>query len=569
MKQKFTLLALAFAASGLLQAQKPDKYRETAIQQFKADIGYLASDELEGRLTGWPGEEKSAQYISRRFADLKLQPLLDNNTSWLQRFDIVKLRLAGGRTAFDATLDDQVHSFPLNKEFYPLSASANQASVEAGIVYLQFGIIADSLGRNDYKGKDVNGKLAVIMLGSPEERNPHSAFKAHEDLDLKLRHAAKAGAAAVVFIPSPDTKEKPSGELKRDAATQSIPVLYTFGWTDYLMNAQKARIVVDITALTAPGHNVIGWLPGKKAKYTVVVGAHHDHLGFGELGGSRATGANEIHNGADDNASGVAAMLDLAQRIRSNKKMRKYNYLFTAYSGEELGLLGSKFFVQHSPLAVENIAFMINIDMLGRLDPQKKTLMVNGTGTSPQWKTALAKVPTDTTVLKIATTESGLGPSDHASFYLRDIPVLHFFTGQHEDYHKPSDDADKINYEGLYESNSYIYRLLQVSGKGDKPSFTKTKDVSPGRSPFRVTLGVMPDYAFPGPGLRLDGVSEGKPAAAAGLQRGDIILQLGDTPILNVNDYMAALQKLNKGQTVSLVYKRQGVEGNQTVQVSL
>jgi S1-C subfamily serine protease len=166
-------------------------------------------------------------------------------------------------------------------------------------------------------------------------------------------------------------------------------------------------------------------------------------------------------------------------------------------------------------------------------------------------------VPTDTTVLKIATTESGLGPSDHASFYLRDIPVLHFFTGQHEDYHKPSDDADKINYEGLYEANSYIYRLLQVSGKGDKPAFTKTKDVSPGRSPFRVTLGVMPDYAFPGPGLRLDGVSEGKPAAAAGLQRGDIILQLSDMPILNVNDYMAALQKLNKGQTVTLLYKRQ------------
>ena len=566
MKQKFTLLALAVASTGLLHAQKPDKYRETAIKQYKADIGYLASDELEGRLTGWPGEEKSAQYISKRFADLKLSPMSDNG--WFQRFDIVKLRLAGGRTAFDATLEDQVHTFPLNKEFYPLSASANQASVEAPVVYLQFGIQADSLGRNDFKGKDVNGKIAVIMLGSPEERNPHSAFRAHEDIDLKLRLAVKAGAAAVVFIPSPDTKEKPSGELKRDAATQSIPVLYAFGYTDYLTNAQKARIVVDITALTAPGHNVIGWLPNKKATYTVIIGAHHDHLGFGELGGSRS-GTNEIHNGADDNASGVAAMLDLAQRIRSDKKLRKYNYLFTAYSGEELGLLGSKFFVQHTPVDLSKVAFMINIDMLGRLDPQKKVLMVNGTGTSPQWKTSLAKVPTDTTVLKIATTESGLGPSDHASFYLRDIPVLHFFTGQHEDYHKPSDDADKINYEGMYEANSYIYRLLQVSGKGDKPAFTKTKDVSPGRSPFRVTLGVMPDYAFPGPGLRLDGVSEGKPAAAAGLQRGDIIMQLGDMPILNVNDYMAALQKLNKGQTVTLLYKRQGVEGNQTAEVKL
>lgn len=566
MKQKTSLLALGLLATGLLHAQKPDKYRAAAIGQYKADIGYLASDELEGRLTGWPGEEKSAQYISKRFSDLKLSPISDNG--WFQRFDIVKLRLAGGRTAFDATLDDQVHSFPLNKEFYPISASANQASVEAGIVYLQFGIQADSLGRNDYKGKDVNGKIAVIMLGSPDERNPHSAFKAHEDIDLKLRLAVKAGAAAVVFIPSPDTKEKPSGELKRDAATQSIPVLYAFGWTDYLVNAQKARIVVDITALTAPGHNVIGWLPNKKAKYTVIIGAHHDHLGFGELGGSRS-GTNEIHNGADDNASGVAAMLDLAQRIRSNKKLRKYNYLFTAYSGEELGLLGSKFFVQHAPLELDKVAFMINIDMLGRLDPQKKVLMVNGTGTSPQWKTSLAKVPTDTTILKIATTESGLGPSDHASFYLRDIPVLHFFTGQHEDYHKPSDDADKINYEGMYEANSYIYRLLQASGKGDKPAFTKTKDVSPGRSPFRVSLGVMPDYAFPGPGLRLDGVSEGKPAAAAGLQRGDIILQVGDMPILNVNDYMAALQKLNKGQSVSVVYKRAGMEGNQTVQVNL
>jgi len=566
MKFRFALL-ISWVAFTNLQAQKPDKQRDATIRNFKQDIEYLASDELQGRLTGWPGEEQSARYIAGEFAKLKLQPAGDNGT-WYQKFDIVKLRLAGGKSSMHATLDDQVHTFPLNKEFYPLSASVNQAIVEAPLVFLGYGIAADSLGHNDYKDKAVKGKIAVIRLGAPiQEGKNTKAFHEHATMDKKLQLAVKAGAVGVIFIPETGAKEHPSGELKRDASMQAIPVVYALAYTDFLEHATKASIQVDITVLTGPGHNVLGYKQNKKAKYTVVIGAHHDHLGFGELGGSRAPGVNEIHNGADDNASGTAAMLQLARYISSNKKLKKYNYLFMAFSGEELGLLGSKFFVQHPTLPVANMAWMLNIDMLGRMDPVKKTLMVNGTGTSPLWQQTISKLPQDTLVMRIVTSESGLGPSDHASFYLQDIPVLHFFTGQHDDYHKPSDDAHKINYPGMYEAYRYMVRFIEANAKAGKPAFTKTKDVSPGRTPFKVSMGVMPDYSFAGPGMRLDGVTEGKPAAGAGLQKGDIIVSIGDDPVITVSDYMACLQKHNKGDKVQVGYIRAGATGTQYTQV--
>jgi aminopeptidase YwaD len=335
MKFRYTLL-LCWVALANLQAQKPDKLREATIHNFKKDIEYLASDELQGRLTGWPGEAQSAKYIAEEFARLKLQPAGDEGT-WFQKFDIVKLRLAAGKTTMHATLDDQVHTFPLNKEFYPLSFSANQATVDAPLVFLGFGIIADSLGHNDYQGKEVKGKIAVIRLGAPvkEGKDPKS-FREHATMEKKLQLAVKAGAVGIIFIPEMGAQEHPSGELKRDAAMLQIPVVYALAYTDFLEHATKASIQVDITVLTGPGHNVLGYKQNKKAKYTVVIGAHHDHLGFGELGGSRAPGVNEIHNGADDNASGTAAMLQLARYISTNKKLKKYNYLFMAFSGEEL-----------------------------------------------------------------------------------------------------------------------------------------------------------------------------------------------------------------------------------------
>jgi hypothetical protein len=255
----------------------------------------------------------------------------------------------------------------------------------------------------------------------------------------------------------------------------------------------------------------------------------------------------------------VATMLELARTLKG-RKFCKHNYLFLAVSGEELGLLGSKFFVNHPLIPIEKIKYVINIDMLGRMDTSKRTLVINGTGTSPIWTETIGKLEYDTTQLKIVQSKSGLGASDHTSFYLKDIPVLHFFSGQHEDYHKPSDDAWKINYEGMEKSIDIITQFVKLNNKKKVIPFTKTKDVAKKSSKWKVSLGVMPDYTFDGVGLRIDGVSEGRPASLASLESGDVIIQMGEMKIIDIYDYMKALSKLKKGDKLDVKVLRNGSE---------
>uniref|UniRef100_UPI00404861C3 M28 family peptidase n=1 Tax=Algoriphagus sp. TaxID=1872435 RepID=UPI00404861C3 len=298
------------------------------------------------------------------------------------------------------------------------------------------------------------------------------------------------------------------------------------------------------------GRNVIGYLD-KKAEKTIVIGAHFDHLGMGGQG-SLHRGDSAIHNGADDNASGTAALLALAKIFQSESL--KSNILFIAFSGEENGLWGSNYFVKNSTLDLKLVNYMINMDMVGRLNPEK-SLAIHGVGTSPSFPSVLDPINTDS--LKLVPSESGVGPSDHTSFYLQDLPVLHFFTGQHEDYHKPSDDSDKINYEGLVQVVRYISRLVVALDSEPKLAFTKTKDSSD--SPrFTVSMGVVPDYLYDGKGMRVDGVSEGKPAQAAGLLKGDVVIQLGDSTVLDMMGYMRALSVYKKGDSTQVVVQRAG-----------
>jgi hypothetical protein len=302
------------------------------------------------------------------------------------------------------------------------------------------------------------------------------------------------------------------------------------------------------------GINVAGWI-NNKAKNTIVIGAHYDHLGYGSFG-SRHTGEPAIHNGADDNASGVAGLLRLAALLKNNRKAKSNNYLFVAFSAEELGLVGSKKMVADQLFFKPGtVNYMLNMDMIGRLN-EEKVLAVNGTGTSPTWKDILAGI--NTHGLNIKTSESGMGPSDHASFYLQDIPVLHFFTGQHMDYHKPEDDAERINYEGIVSITDYMLDLIQGLDKSGKLVFSKTKDEQQGQraTAFKVSLGVMPDYVYDGEGMRIDGVSDGKPAQAAGLKKADVIIGLGDVDVKNIQDYMAALGKLSPGVQTTVKIKR-------------
>ncbi len=314
---------------------------------------------------------------------------------------------------------------------------------------------------------------------------------------------------------------------------------------------EEAVIGTDGEGVT--GRNVIGFIDNK-SENTIVIGAHFDHLGMGGQS-SLHRGDSAIHNGADDNASGTAALVALAKILKHEK--HSSNFLFIAFSGEENGLWGSNYFVKNPTIELSTVNYMINMDMVGRMN-EEKTLAINGVGTSPSLLPALDVVNADS--LKLVTSESGIGPSDHTSFYLQDLPVLHFFTGQHSDYHRPSDDSDLINYDGLLLVVKYIDRLVDQLDAEPKLAFTKTKDSSGDSPRFTVSLGVVPDYLYDGRGMRIDGVSEDKPAQAAGLMKGDIILQMGDSTVVDMMSYMRALSAFQKGDSTSLAFERAGAK---------
>ena len=302
---------------------------------------------------------------------------------------------------------------------------------------------------------------------------------------------------------------------------------------------------------TITGKNIIGYVDNQ-AKNTIIIGAHYDHLGYGNENSLHRGEKNLIHNGADDNASGVAMMIDLASKLRIANKNN--NYLFIAFSGEEIGLLGSNYYTKNAIIELSNINYMINMDMVGRLN-EDTTLAVYGLGTSPIFKQTISA---NNTKFKIIQKESGVGPSDHTSFYLNDIPVLHFFTGQHEDYHKPSDDYNKINFEGMNMISNYIFDIISDLNDNGKLSFTKTINESEEVPRFKVSLGVIPDYLFDGEGMRIDGVTENRPAQIAGLHKGDVVIKIGEYNVKDMMGYMKALSKFEKGNTTTVSVNREG-----------
>ena len=308
----------------------------------------------------------------------------------------------------------------------------------------------------------------------------------------------------------------------------------------------------DPNAAPVNTQNVVGYLDNG-AEYTIIVGAHYDHLGLGHDKNSLdANPEGKIHNGADDNASGTAGVIELARFFKNNGKKEPYNFLFMCFSGEELGLIGSKKFTENPSFSLEKANYMVNMDMIGRYRTEKG-LMIHGVGTSPLWVKMIGYIPTD---MKIVTDSSGVGPSDFTSFYLKKLPVLGFFTGQHTDYHKPSDDTETINFDGEKMVLEYISRVIEATCTFPKMEYQETKQPNNQARSFKVTMGVMPDYAFDKKGMRIDGVTDGKPAAKAGLKTGDIIVKIGDLDIENVYGYMDALGKFKKGESTKVVVKR-------------
>ncbi|WP_345275344.1 M28 family peptidase [Litoribaculum gwangyangense] len=314
---------------------------------------------------------------------------------------------------------------------------------------------------------------------------------------------------------------------------------------------QKVSYTVKDGDSTITGTNVIGFIDNN-VENTVVIGAHYDHLGYGAEGSLYRGETKEIHNGADDNASGVSVLLNLASKLKESNTGN--NYLFITFSGEEMGLLGSNYFTKNPTINNDQANYMINMDMVGRLKADS-TLAVYGVGTSPIFKQTLSA---HNNRFKLIQNESGIGPSDHTSFYNVDIPVLHFFTGQHEDYHKPTDDFEKLNYEGMQTISNYIFEVISDLDDNGKLPFRKTKNESEETPRFKVGLGVIPDYMFDGKGMRIDGISEDKPAQKAGLQKGDIVVKLGDSTVTDMMSYMKVLATFKEGDKTKVVVDRNG-----------
>jgi hypothetical protein len=320
----------------------------------------------------------------------------------------------------------------------------------------------------------------------------------------------------------------------------------------------------DLVKTRVIAHNVVGLLEGSdpvlKNEY-VVIGGHFDHLGMGGDGsGSRAPGEIAVHNGADDNASGTAGVIELAQKLSANQKLLKRSFIFVAFTGEEMGLLGSKEFVNKPPVDLKMVNAMINMDMIGRMNPESKTISIGGTGTSVQSDSILRKLEVGRP-FKVSYSTDGYGPSDHASFYSSNIPVFYFSTGAHDEYHTPADDSDMLDYAGEVAVLDMVYDLSGIVSSGERLVFREAgaKQATRGGRNLKVTLGIVPDMvSSDNNGLRVDGVRKGGPAEVAGIVKGDRIVTIEGQPVTNIYDYMARLGKLKAGQVATVEIIREG-----------
>lgn len=532
---------LVWSVSGYCQRAASWDSSSLAKQLFN-NVSYLSDDRLEGRGTGTQGEKKAYQFIIKSFQNAGLKPAGING--WLQPFEVT------------ASVALRKFSFSVNDKLLAASAASftgegeirNLPLVNCGYAFLHE-------NQTDWAQLHLNGKVAIINAAMPEPNNPHSALNGRNDLESRAKKAQLEGAAAVVFYATDTLTALPSTKLRKSSGI-GIPVFVVTAIQSTAPAGNiSGRIVLKKEVRTA--HNVIGFVD-RGAPTTVVIGAHYDHLGYGETGGSlHANHEHEkaIHNGADDNASGTAGLMALAHRV-ANLPNLKQNYLFIAFSGEEMGLLGSNYFTKFPTIDLKQVAYMFNMDMIGRLKSAEPILGLNGVGTSPVWMQVA-----DTTGrwgVKVKTSASGTGASDHTSFYLKDIPVIHFFSGTHSDYHKPSDDIEKINIGGMVMIMNYMDDMIQKLDSKGKLPFLKTKDEDNTPRQLKVTLGIMPDYLYDKEGVKVDGVSPGKPGDKAGMKAGDVILKLGDYTINDMQGYMKALGLFKKGETVPCEVLRGG-----------
>ena len=561
----------------------PQSTNEPSVAKLQQHVSYLASDALDGRRTGTAGANDAARYIAGEFARLGLRPAISGPTTrrgsqiiarYLQSFPYVSGVELGKGNQF--AIGPTQQRLTLSEEWTPLGYSAN-ASVTGSLVFVGFGIKAAEQNYDDYAGLPVSGNIAVALPGTPDGDNPHGRFFRYVDVQWKAIAARDAGAKALLVISgTPIFKEDRLARLQYDnmAGNVGLPIavisqqgLAKLGAELRFEDLQRLAsgkqqstvkplsgpftITTDVVRKEVPAYNVIGVLEGSDPvakKETIVIGAHYDHLGRGGSG-SLAQRAGEIHHGADDNASGTAGMLELARLFTSQRPRPKRTIVFVGFGGEEEGLLGSNYYVNHPFTPLTNTVAMINMDMIGRMKDRK--LVIGGVGTAKEWRDIIAKGTADSNrSFSLTLNEDGYGPSDHSSFYGKQVPVLFFWTGTHTDYHKPTDTWDKINYADqarVLDLVAYIVREVDSTEKRLTYTTAKT-EATPRTGGFRVYLGTIPSYAESNDGLLIDGVRDDSPAAKAGLKAGDRIVKIGTRDIKNVYDYTYALGEMKAGE---------------------
>jgi Zn-dependent M28 family amino/carboxypeptidase len=561
------------------------KSPEVTVDELKKHISYLASDELRGRKTGTEGDSLAAEYIRRELKELGLVPMFDQG---FQKYRVTDKIISG--PANSLLLNGEL--LKLDVDFNPFAFSET-ASFDSEIVFAGYGfdINEDSLKWNDYSGIDVKGKVVLILRGDPEIEKNLSPFMKYSKDRNKVLQAKDMGAAAVLLVSGKvfDSEDKfeplakgdqtvglPAFRISRKIAN-TILELKKLNIEDLEKKLNEKRSPdsfsvgvrisghSDVIQTTTPTRNVVMVLPGTdkvlKNQY-VVLGAHFDHLGMGGLGsGSRSGDTIAVHYGADDNASGVGMIIELAEKLAADPNSHKRSIVVAAFSGEEMGLLGSKKYVENPGIDLAAVNAMVNMDMVGRLN-ENSLLQIGGVGTAEPFRKMLT-TQNDTTILKLTLSQEGSGPSDHSSFYGKNVPVLFVSSGAHLDYHTPADSWKKINYEGMIKIADLMYPVIaDLANMDSKLVFKEAgpKEVA-GRGTRRkgVTLGIMPDFAGAVKnGLRADLITPGRPAAIGGMKKGDIITSINGKPVNNIEDYMFRLGQLKIGETIHVEVLRNG-----------
>lgn len=566
------------------QAQSP-------TSDLEQHVKYLASEKLTGRGVDTPGIKLARDYIAAEFAKYGLKPGGDGAT-YFQGFDV-----AVGVTVKEPSSLKLATESPLvlNQQWIPLGLSASD-KVESEVVFVGYGVTAKESGYDDYEGVDVKGKIVLVLRYEPSPKDAKSPFKkfpdysTHSALRTKANNARAHGAAGMILVDlnNSDAQELLStssslwrggrslvaAQVKREIMESRLAAhgISLKALKEKIDGSEKpasmplagvtAAIEVHLAEVRERAENVVAVLPGSDSSLkveNVVIGAHYDHLGLGHFGARDAGAAGKIHFGADDNASGTAVLLDLARRLAQLPVKPARAIVFAAFSAEELGLYGSRHFVDRG-LSIASTKAMINLDMVGRLRANRLTVF--GTRSGPNFSSI---VTTAAAQLGLNVTESDdVGRSDHLTFYNKKIPVLHFFTGSHEDYHRASDTWDKLNVDGMARIGDLVMAsVLQIANQHEPINFVSLPSRPPRESErdergLNVYLGSIPEYGADTAGVQLAGVTDGSPAALAGLKTGDVIIRLASKSIQSIEDLTAALGAQKPGDEIEIVALRAG-----------